>query len=41
MDQTNFLLIVSIGIVIYIIFLILGFSLREKNLLSQDLKKKK
>ena len=36
MDITKFFLIFGIGVIIYLIFLFLGFVLRNKNLNAQN-----
>ena len=41
MDITTTLIIGTIGIAIYIVFLILGFSLKGKNFNAQNIKEKK
>ena len=41
MDYTKIFLILGFGIAIYIAFLILGFLLRDKNLIAQNIKKEK
>jgi len=41
MDYTKFFLILGFSIALYIAFLFLGFTLRNKNLLAQNIKKEK
>ena len=40
MDRTTVLIIISAAIAIYIIFLVLGFSLKGKNAKAQNLEDK-
>ena len=39
MDSTKLILIFSISLLIYFAFMFLGFSLKNKNLRAQNLKK--
>jgi hypothetical protein len=41
MDYTKIFLILGFSIAIYIAFLFLGFLLRDKNLIAQNIKKEK
>ena len=41
MDNAKLILIFGFGFLIYLAFLFLGFFLRNKNLIAQDLKKRK
>ena len=40
MDTTKILIIIGVAIAIYIAFLVLGFSLKDKNIKAQNLKDK-
>ncbi len=41
MDYTKIFLILGFSILLYIAFLFLGFFLRDKNLIAQNIKKEK
>ena len=40
MDTTKILIIIGVAIAIYIVFLVLGFSLKDKNIKAQNLEDK-
>ena len=40
MDTTKILIIIGVAIAIYIAFLVLGFSLKDKNIKAQNLEDK-
>ena len=41
MDYTKIILILGFSIALYIAFLLLGFFLKDKNLIAQNIKKEK